>query len=157
MRESERPTLGSAQHLSACLHRTRSHVLNVLVVVGLLIAVSGWLLRQRALTWQPRPAQTLSNSLYGVLIAIAAASYALKRLLSARASRAEPAHFDRAFYWAHLSPALIAGLAVPIGLAYGCLVRPQLDAVAPVWVVPFALGFLCLPRRSELANLEDSS
>ena len=47
-----------------CLERTRSPVLNVLVAVGLSIAVSGWLLRTRAETWQPRPAKTLSDSLY---------------------------------------------------------------------------------------------
>ena len=41
-------------------------MLNVLVAVGLSIAVSGWLLRTRAEAWQPRPAKALSDALYGV-------------------------------------------------------------------------------------------
>ncbi len=142
---------------NARLDRTRSHVLNMLVVVGLAIAVSGWLLRQRALAWQPRPAKTLNDLLYAVLIALAAASYISRRVLTARAARAAPERFESLFYWAHLGPALTASLAVPLGFAYGWLVRPELDALIPFWAVPFVLGFLALPRRSELNDRGDSS
>jgi hypothetical protein len=155
--EPEPGTLDSGQRRSACLERTRSHVLNVLVVVGLSIAVSGWLLRQRALAWQPRPAKTLSDSLYAVLIALAAASYVSKRVLTTRAARAGPERVQQLFYWAHVGPALIASLAVPVGFAYGYLVRPGLDAVVPFWAVPFVLGFLSYPRRSEINDRVDSS
>ena len=150
-------SIDSGQGSSARLDRTRSHVLNVLVVVGLAIAVSGWLLRQRALAWQPRPAKTLSDTLYGVLIALAATSYVSRRVLASRAARAAPERLEHLFYWAHLGPALIASLAVPLGFAYGWLVRPQLDAIIPFWAVPFVLGFLALPRRSELNDRGDSS
>jgi hypothetical protein len=156
-REHISATSDSGQGSSALLDRTRSHVLNVLVVVGLAIAVSGWLLRQRALNWQPRPAKSLSDSLYGALIALAATSYILRRMLPSRAARAAPERFESLFYWAHLAPALIASLAIPLGFAYGWLVRPQLDAIIPFWAVPFVLGFLSLPRRSELNDRRDSS
>jgi hypothetical protein len=131
-------------------------VLNVLVIVGLSIAVSGWLLRIRAQTWQPWPAKTLSDSLYIALITLAAASYIARRVLGARAARAEAGRRAHLFYWSHVGPALIAAVAIPLGFAYGWLVAPRLEAVIPFWAVPFALGFLSLPRKSELTDLEKS-
>jgi hypothetical protein len=155
--EPEPGTLDSGQHPIACLERTRSHVLNVLVVVGVSIAISGWLLRNRALTWQPRPAKTLNDSLYAVLMALAATTYISRRMLTARAARVAPERFERLFYWAHVAPALVSSLAVPLGFAYGWLVRPHIDAIIPFWAVPFVLGFLALPRRSEWFDRGDSS
>jgi uncharacterized membrane protein YfcA len=155
--EPEPATFDRGQTPNACLERTRSHVLNVLVVVGLSIAVSGWLLGRRALTWQPRPAKTLSDTLYVVLIALAAASYVSKRRLAARAERAQAGRRDRLFYWSHVGPALIAAMAAPLGLAYGWLVAPRLEAIIPFWAVPFALGFLSLPRRSQPNDRGDFS
>jgi hypothetical protein len=131
-------------------------VLNVMVVVGLSIAVSGWLLRTRAQTWQPRPAKTLSDSLYAALVVLSAVSYISRRVLGARARRAEPGRSNRLLYWSHVGPAVIAALAVPLGLVYGWLVAPRVDAVIPFWAVPFALGFLCLPRKSALTEQESS-
>jgi hypothetical protein len=144
----------SGQGLRHCLERTRSHVLNVLVVVGLSIAVSGWLLRVRGQTWQPWPAKTLSDSLYVALIALAAGSYIARRVLGARVMRAESGRRHHLFYWSHVGPALIAAVAIPLGFAYGWLVVPRLQAVIPFWAIAFALGFLSLPRKSELADLE---
>ena len=152
--ESDRAAFDSGQGLHLCLERTRSHVLNVLVVVGLSIAVSGWLLRGRAQDWQPWPAKILSDSLYVALIALAAASYIARRISEQRATRAEADRRDHLFYWSHVAPALIAAAAIPLGFAYGWLVAPRLDAVIPFWAVPFALGFLSLPRKSELTDLE---
>jgi hypothetical protein len=152
--EPDLANFDSGQGLQPCLNRTRSHVLNVLVVVGLSIAVSGWLLRVRAQTWQPRPAKTLSDSLYVALIALAAASYIARRVLGARATRAEAGRRAHLFYWSHVAPALIAAVAIPLGFAYGWLVAPRLDAVIPFWAVPFAMGFLSLPRKAELADIE---
>jgi hypothetical protein len=152
--ESDRATFDSGRGPHRCLERTRSHVLNVLVVVGLSIAVSGWLLRGRAQDWQPRPAKTLSDSLYVALIALAATSYIARRIIAARATRADAGFRDQLFYWSHVGPALIAAVAVPLGFAYGWLVTPRLDAVIPFWAVPFALGCLSFPRQSELTDLE---
>jgi hypothetical protein len=144
----------SGQRPNECLERTRSHVLNVLVGVGLSIAVSGWLLRGRARDWQPWPSKTLSDALYIALIALAALSYIARRVIGARIKHAEDSRRDQLFYWSHVGPALIAALAIPLGLAYDWLVAPHLDAVIPFWAVPFAVGFLSLPRTSELSDLE---
>jgi hypothetical protein len=152
--ESEFGTFDSGQRPQDCLEQTRSHVLNVLVLVGFSIAVSGWLLRGRAQTWQPWPAKTLSDSLYLALIAVAATSYIARRVIGSRARHAESRIRDRLFYWSHVAPALIAAAAIPLGFAYGWHVAPSLKAVIPFWVAPIALGFLSLPRKSELADLE---
>ena len=149
-------SLESSQRARRCLERTRSHVLNVLVAVGLSIAISGWLLRTRAQAWQPQPASSLSNVLYGALIVLTVATYVARRALSARVSRDGQAS-DSRFYWSHVAPAAAAAVAVPLGLAYGWLVSPHLDAIAPFWAVPFVIGFLCLPRQSELAAFELTS
>ncbi len=148
-------SLESSQQARRCLERTRSHVLNVLVAVGLSIAISGWLLRTRAQAWQPRPASSLSNVLYG---ADRSHRRNLRRTTSApaRVSRDGQAS-DSRFYWSHVAPVAAAALAVPLGLAFGWLVSPRLDAIAPFWAVPFVIGFLCLPRQSELAAFETTS
>jgi hypothetical protein len=155
--EPDQPSTESEQAPADCLERARSSVLNVLVAVGLSIAVSGWLLRTRAETPPAQPARARSDALYGSLIALAVASYAARRMLTARASSALPARRDHLFYWSHVGPALIAAMAVPLGLAYGWLVSPRLDAIIPFWAVPFALGFLSLPRQAELLDLGRSS
>ncbi len=156
--EPDQPSTGSRHAPDACLERARSSVLNVLVVVGLSIAVSGWLLRGRAESPPPpRPAKALNNSLYLALIAVAVTSYATRRLIASRVPRARSGRRDPLFYWSHVGPALIAALAVPLGFAYGWLVSPRLDAIIPFWAVPFALGFLSLPRPAELLDLEGRS
>jgi hypothetical protein len=152
--EHHHASFDSGQRANACLERTRSHVLNVLVGVGLSIAVSGWLLRGRAQDWQPWPGKTLSDSLYIALVALAAASYIARRVIAARTKHAEASRRDQLFYWSHVGPAVIAALAIPLGFVYGWLVAPHLGAVIPFWAVPFAAGFLSLPRKSELRDLE---
>ena len=139
--------------------RIRSHVLNVLVAVGLSIAVSGWLLRNSRGNWQPRPAETLSNWLYAGLIALAAISYIARRILGTRAGRVAARRPPRSslLLVARRTGCLIAALAVPLGLAYGWLVFPRLDAIIPFWAVAFALGFLSLPRRYELIEQDRTS
>jgi hypothetical protein len=152
--EHQHVSFDSGQREKKCLERTRSHVLNVLVGVGLSIAVSGWLLRVRAQDWQPWASKTLSDALYVALIGMVALSYIARRVIGGRISRAEPDRRDQLFYWSHLGPALIAAFAIPLGFAYGWLVAPRLDAIFPFWAVPFALGFLSMPRKSELTDLE---
>jgi hypothetical protein len=139
----------------ACLLRTRSAVLNTLVGVGLSIAVSGWLLRGRAETWQPRPATVWKETLTGGLIVLGMASYLSLRIMCQRARRSQPDARLSRFFWSHLIPALIAAAILPLGFAYGWMVAPQLDAVIPFWVVPLALGFLSLPRQRELRDFHD--
>jgi hypothetical protein len=137
----------------ACLARTRSAVLNVLVAVGLVIAGSGWLLRTRADAPRLQPSKTLHDRLTLGLISLAATSYVSRRVMARRAARSDPARREALFFRAHVVPALIAALAAPLGLAYGWLVAARLEAIIPFWVVPLALGLLSLPREGELTDL----
>jgi hypothetical protein len=139
------------------LERTRSAVLNVLVGVGAAIALGGWLLRGRAEAGRPVPPRGLHEVLMIALVALAASSYALRRLLARRAARLDPGRREPAFFRAHVLPAAIAALAAPLGIAYGWWVAPRLEAVIPFWVVPLALGFLAIPRAHEVDELERRS
>jgi len=157
------PTVDSASQFldptsRACLARTRSAVLNVLVAMGLTIAVSGWLLRARAAAagaaGRPQPASALERGLIAGLIVLGVASYLSKRLMGRRAALRDPSRRESLFFWSHVLPALIAALAVPLGLAHGWLILPRLEAVIPFWVIPLALGFHALPRERELADFD---
>ena len=139
---------------AVCLDRTRSTVLNVLVVVGAGIAVSGWLLGRMdrgAMLWNPVTAWRIAA---GVLVALFAASWLLIRVGSGRASLHDPASRATRFTRAHILAAIIGGLAVPLGFAYGWAIQPKIEAVSPFWVVALASGFLALPRGHELTGFE---
>jgi hypothetical protein len=133
-----------------CLSRTRSAVLNVLVGVGVMIALSGWLIRRRANEGIARAPRGLHDGLLFGLIVLAVGSYLVRRPRPMRPASLPPDRREARFYRAHVGAAAIAALGVPLGLAYGWFVDPRLEAVAPFWVVPLALGFLAIPRRSEL-------
>lgn len=137
----------------ACLERTRSAVLNVLIGVGTAIALSGVLLRWRdgAAAW--RAPENVRRAMLAALAILAILSYALRRSASFSASLLTPAEREERFYLAHLRAAVVGALAVPLGLAYGWTIRPRLDAVSPFWVAALALGFLALPRAGELESL----
>jgi hypothetical protein len=135
-----------------CLRRTRTAVLNVLVGVGLMIAVSGWLLRRRAEDIV-RPAPRMHKGLLLALVFVAVASYLIRRTGLGRLSDAPAGRREGRFYWSHVGSAAIAAIGVPLGLVYGWFVDPRLEGVIPFWVVPLALGFLAIPRRGELADL----
>ena len=137
-----------------CLARTRSAVLNVLVAVGLMIAVSGWLLRMRAGVPVPPAATDLHRRLTLLLAVVGVTSYLSRRLLGRRAALRDPSRRASRFFWSHVLPALIAALAVPLGVLYGWMIVPSLDAVVPFWIVPLSLGVLSLPREHELADFD---
>jgi hypothetical protein len=138
----------------ATLERTRSAVLNILVAEGLGIAASGFLLRWRDRGALFRAHDQVRQGMLGGLLILVAASYLARRVLGSRSALLDPARRARRFFRAHVISALIGSLAVPLGLAYGWTVRPRLDAVAPFWVAALALGFLALPRASELDDLD---
>jgi hypothetical protein len=140
----------------ACLSRTRAAVLNVLVVDGFLIAVSGWLLRQHAQQGFVAASRAWHDGLLFGLIAVAVCSYVIRRS-GLRGLYAEGAAARQArFFWSHVGSAAIAAVGVPLGVAYGWLVDPRLQGVIVFWVVPMALGFLALPRRGELDDFGPS-
>ncbi len=131
------------------LERTRSAVVNVLMAAGIGIAVSGWLIRWRDQWALSRVPVGVGRALIGALMALAVASYVVRRW----ASGADPSRF----YRGHVSAAILAAMAVPLGLAYGWYVRPRLDAVGPFWVVALTLGFLAFPRPRERDDVDSGA
>ncbi|MGO9468387.1 MAG: hypothetical protein ACLQVF_30000 [Isosphaeraceae bacterium] len=141
----------------ACLERTRTAVLNVLIAVGLCIALSGGLLRFRTEALAPSAARNLHQKLMAGLIVISVISYAARRILSQQAIRGQAASRQSLFYWSHLLPALIAALAAPLGLAYGWWVNASFRSVVPFWIAALALGSLALPRAREVEYFDRSA
>ena len=139
----------------ACLERTRSAVLNRLIAVALGIGVSGVLLRGRDAAALRRASDLSAHGLLAGLALVAVASVVVRRLGTSRAALRDPARRALTFRRAHVRAAEIGALAVPLGLAYGWLIRPRLDAVSPFWVAALALGLLAWPRAAELDGFED--
>ena len=136
---------------AACIDRTRSAVLNVLVAVGFGIAASGLLLRNR----ESRTLAPVGKWLLAGLFVIAVMSYATRRVLARRLVLEAPETRAGRYFRAHVLSAAGAALAVPLGFVHGWLVRPNLQSVAPYWVVALTLGFLALPREHELEGFRE--
>lgn len=134
-----------------CLERTRSGVLNVLVAVGLVVALSGALLRGREAAANMGRA---GGALLGVLIVIFVLSTVLRRWLGRRARLREPSSRGGRFYWGHVVPALVGSLAAPLGLVYGLVASPRLEAIVPFWITALVLGVLAYPRGRELEGFD---
>jgi hypothetical protein len=139
----------------ACLERTRSAVLNILMADGIGLAVSGVLLRWRDRGALFRASDATRRTLLGALFALVVASYLTRRIVGRRSSLRDPGPRARRFFRAHVVAAAIGALAIPLGFTYGWMVRPRLDGVAPFWVAALALGFLSLPRAAELEDFDD--
>jgi hypothetical protein len=140
----------------ACLDRTRSAVLNVLVVAAGGIAVSGWALGRHepdvALPWGTLKTRRLALL---TLVGLAVVSYATLRVVAGGNALRNPDTRTSRFYRGRVAAAIIGSLAVPLGFAYGWYVDSRLQALAPFWVATLALGFLAYPRGSELDDLDD--
>jgi uncharacterized membrane protein YfcA len=139
----------------ACLERTRSAVLNVMVVAGIGIALSGFLLRWRdrwALTRAPEPVRI---GLIAGLVGLAVASHVVRRTVAGRRALRDPVRRETRFYYGHVVSAILGALAVPLGLAYGWFIQPRFDPVGMFWIVATTLGLLALPRSYELEGLDD--
>lgn len=140
---------------AACLERTRSAVLNVLIAVGVGILVSGLILGRRdrgALLWSERAE---GRALHLVLFGLIAASVAVRRILSSRSALQKGDARAARFYRAHVLSAAVGALAIPLGFFYGWAIRPSLQAMAPFWVAGLALGVLALPRARELDDFDE--
>lgn len=139
----------TSEETSGELARTRSAVLNVMVGIAAMIAVSGWLIRLRAQGPAPRPIPGLHDALLLGLFVTSAASYLIRRRWTRWATSLSPSTRPPDFHRSHVAAAAVAALGVPIGLAYGWFVDPSFDGIAPFWVVPMAMGLLAIPRRWE--------
>jgi hypothetical protein len=138
-----------------CLDRTRSGVLNVLIVVGAGIAVSGWILGRLdrgALLWDTIMARRVSIAVvFGLLVA----SRLILRAGSSRSALRDPETRARRFGRSHVVAAIVGALAVPLGFVYGWAVKPRLEDIGPFWVVALASGVLAVPRSHELAGFDE--
>ena len=139
-----------------CLARTRSAVLNVLVVVGAGIAASGWVLGRHdpdtPLPWGP---ERMHRASMAVLLILAAFAYLMLRIGSGREALRDPSTRADRFFRARVGAATVAGMAVLLGFAHGWLIDPRLQALAPFWVAALGLGFLALPRGPELDDFDE--
>ena len=140
----------------ACLERTRSAVLNVLVFVGAGIAASGWALGRHdpnaAPPWGPLATRRASMV---ALVALIALSYLILRVGSGREALRDPSRRASRFFRARVAAASVAALAIPLGFAQGWFVDPRLESLAPYWVAALGLGFLSLPRGPELDDFDE--
>jgi hypothetical protein len=143
--------------MEACLARTRAAVLNVLVGVGLMIAVSGWLLRRHAQREFIGPAREWHDGLLFGLIAVGVCSYFIRRTWLRRSDSGDPSRRAARFFWTHVGSAAVAAVGAPLGFVYGWYVDPRLKGVIVFWVVPLALGLLAFPRRGEVDENGPSS
>jgi hypothetical protein len=137
-----------------CLRRTRSSVLNVLMGVGMLVALSGAILRGRPAGALVAVPDRLNELMLGSLILIFVASTVMRRSLGRRARLSDPRHRDRRFYWGHVLPAVVGALAAPVGLLHGWLLSPRLETIIPYWVAALLLGVLAYPRGHELDGFD---
>ena len=138
-----------------CVDRTRSAVLNVMVLDGAGIAVSGWVLGRLDVG-----ALLLNTDLFwrlsmGALFSILLFSRVMLRVGTGRSALKDPTKRGRRFRRAHVLSALIGGLAVPIGFGHGWAVEPSLQAVAPFWIVAIGVGIMALPRSTELEGFDE--
>lgn len=147
------PSLDRAS--AACADRTRAAVLNIIIVAGLLLVVSGFVVREFDFGVPPVAPERAQRVAYGTLFGLVIASYATRRGIAGRSSLRDPRTRGARFYLGHVAGALIGALAVPLGFVYGVLVRPDLREIAPFWVAGMALGYLALPRGYDLADFDE--
>ncbi len=137
-----------------CLRRTRSSVLNVLLGVGVVVALSGVILRGRPAGALPAIPPRLNEMMLGSLILIFVASTLMRRSLGRRTRLRDPRLRGPRFFWGHVLPAVVGALAAPLGLAHGWLLSPRLETIIPFWVTALLLGVLAYPRGRELEGFD---
>src|SRR5438552_1305929 len=112
-----------------CLHRTRSGVLNVLVGVGTVVALTGILLRPRAAGFLDPVPDRLSEIIFLGLFIVFVASTVTRRTLGRRDRLRDPLRRNERFFLGHVLPAVVGAMAAPLGLAHGWLISPRLESI----------------------------
>ena len=156
--DTDRNGLGRDPETVACLVRTRSAVLNVLVFVGAGIAVSGWGLRQRRAGLLPAWDWDLPLTQRGAmaaLVGLIALAYVLLRIGANRELLRDPARRGGRFFRSRVAAAILAASAIPLGFVAGWANDPRLEALAPFWIAALGLGFLAIPRGYELDDFAE--
>jgi len=139
----------------ACLERTRSAVLNVLVADGLSILASALVLRNFGPVSIGIEPERMHKGLFGSLFVVFAVGVMILRTLGSRDRLAEPGARASRFFRAHLIAAAVGWLAMPLGLIFGLTVEPSLRGVAPFWLAAMILGKLAYPRAIELGDFDE--
>ena len=140
---------------AACLERTRSAVLNVLVVDGLSILASALVLRGAGPVSIGIEPGSIHKGLFGALFVVFAVGVLVLRTLGSRDRLAEPATRASRFFRAHLAAAAVGWVAMPLGLIFGLTVEASLRGIAPFWLAAMILGKLAYPRAIELGDFDE--
>ena len=136
------------------LERTRDAVMDVLLIDGLGIALSGWALARSGYSvtsFEPYIAQRFA---FVPLVILVFASIATRRIWAGRWRLRDPARRAGRLLRAHVASALVGGLAIPLGHVFARDFLPTLRGAGPFWIVALAMGLLALPRDSAVAGLE---
>ena len=129
-------------------------MLNVLVGVGVVVALSGALLRRRAndvVLPAPGPSEPGHVSLP---VRDLRGQHDRRRVArpAGSAARSPPARAALLLGTRHSRGDRRPGGA--LGLLYGWLVSPRLEAILPFWLAALVLGILAYPRGRELEDLD---
>lgn len=138
-----------------CLTQTRSRVVNVLILIGLTIMVSGLILGRLNLRVIVADVEGWRRLLYGGLVGVVVASHLTRRVMGSRDRLREPETRGERFARTKLVSALIGWLAAVLGLIYGLTIDPRLETVALFWAAAMVLGVLALPRAAELRGFDE--
>lgn len=137
------------------LERTRSVVLNVMVVDGLAIAATGLILRR----WEGIELDVdrgmLKTTLLGCLFALFITAMLILRRVGGRPRLEGPTTRGSRYFASRVGAAVVGWAALPLGLAYGMLVDPSLGGVAPFWLTAMVLGRLALPKAFDLEGFDE--
>ncbi len=154
--DTDRNGLGREPAAVACLVRTRSAVLNVLLFVGAGIAASGMLLGRHQVGEPPTIDLPLTpQRAMGGLLALIALAYLILRVGSGRERLRDPARRAGRFFRARVAAAIVAAACIPLGFLAGWLNDPRLEALAPFWIAALGMGFLSIPRGPELDDFAE--
>jgi hypothetical protein len=138
-----------------CLERTRSWVLNVLVVVGLTILASGLILRYAGGRLVVADIEGWRRALYGGLVGVVVFSHLFRRIMGARDRLRPPETRAERFFRSRVTAAAVGGLAAVLGLVYGLTIEPRFESVVLFWAAALVLGILALPKAIELEDFAE--
>lgn len=131
--------------------RTRDAVLNAIVGVAVVIALSGIVLARKPVPIPSRETREFARETYAALVGIVLLGYAYRRTYGSATTLREPGGLAR-FRKARLVAIGFATAAAGLGFAHGFYVRPTLNGVAPFWIAALALAALALPKNADLLD-----
>jgi hypothetical protein len=139
---------------AACLERTRSVVLDIMVADGIGIAITGYLLRRPDVGALFRAPLIVEQALFGALLSVVVLSYVVLRTGTRRSLLRNPRHRAARLFRAHVLAAGIGFLAIPLGLLYGWFIDADLSKMAGFWIAALGCGAMSLPRAVELEGFD---